>query len=142
LPLRRETETSAGSSPQGAILVALILALAAAVLLRARRRRPALPPAGENRRRGWLSWLPGALARPPLQVLHSTRLTPRASVHVLVWDDKEWLVGCTEQGVTMLGQRPSPAAAEEASPGPVGDARSASAGDTERRPEGQACPLS
>jgi hypothetical protein len=61
----------------------------------------------------WLRWLSPTLRGHPVQILQSTRLTPRATVHVLVWDGKEWLVGCAEHGITVLGQRASPAARDE-----------------------------
>ena len=61
---------------------------------------------------GWLMWrrkgLRGMFAVPPrdgLKVMQSTALTARASLHVVRWDGREWLFGCTEHGITPLAER-------------------------------------
>ncbi len=107
LPLRRST---APDVPRGtllgfALLCASALAVAGVVLLR-RRLHASLALPDSARADGWLRWLPGALPS-QLRVLQTIRLTGRASVHVLRWDEKEWLVGCAEHGMTILGQRPA-----------------------------------
>jgi hypothetical protein len=43
-----------------------------------------------------------------LRLVQSLFLTPRASVHVIGWDGREWLVGCTEGGLMELGWRATP----------------------------------
>ncbi len=67
---------------------------------------------------GWLIWRRNGLKqlfapaqRDGLKVLQSTALTARASLHVVRWDGREWLVGCTERGIATLAERMPPAEA-------------------------------
>jgi flagellar biogenesis protein FliO len=62
---------------------------------------------------GWRR-LMAARAASQLRVIESARLTPRSSVHVVQWHGREWLLGCTEQGITVIGQQPTPAASSQA----------------------------
>jgi Flagellar biosynthesis protein, FliO len=64
---------------------------------------------------GWLAWRRKGLSgmfrpaqRDGLKVLQSTALTARASLHVVRWDGREWLLGCTERGITPLAERTPP----------------------------------
>ena len=52
----------------------------------------------------WMKWLAAGGAE-GMRVIQSSRLTAKASVHILHWDDKEWMVGVTDQGIALLGQR-------------------------------------
>lgn len=53
-----------------------------------------------------------------LRVLESTRLTPKASAHVLQWAGKRVLVVCTEQSATVVAED-----AAGGAPAPAEDAR-------------------
>jgi hypothetical protein len=64
----------------------------------------------------WLKWFAPANDPKGVRVLQSTRLTPRATLHVLHWDAKEWLVGCTEHSVTLIAQREAEAQASPEGP--------------------------
>jgi hypothetical protein len=127
----------------GALFLMLVLAVSALVLLRAgvRLRRPAAGAAGPaaEPRRGLARWLAPAVARRPLRVIQSSRLTGRASVHLLEWGGKELLVGCTEQGVTLLGERPAPERAPCAATG-CGGPGGAPGGDVAPRAVGGGAP--
>jgi flagellar biogenesis protein FliO len=64
---------------------------------------------------GWLVWRGKGLrgmfrpvARDGLKLVQSTALTARASLHVVRWDGREWLLGCTERGITPLAERAQP----------------------------------
>ena len=68
---------------------------------------------------GWLVWrrkgLRGVFTSAPrdgLKLIQSTALTARASLHVVRWDGREWLLGCTDHGITPLAERTPPEAAE------------------------------
>lgn len=70
---------------------------------------------------GWLMWRRGGMRRifspaqqGGLKVVQSTALTARASLHVVRWDGREWLLGCTEHGIAPLAER-APASVVEAS---------------------------
>jgi len=107
LPLRRDGDRGlAGAAPSGVgALVWLVIAAAAAGLwwkVRGWTRR-----VGADQGSGQGALLRNLFSGPgqrPLEVLHSTRLTPRASVHVLRWKGREWLVGCSDQSVTVIGE--------------------------------------
>lgn len=103
LPLRRD-DPGAGPLVRSLAVSAVLIAILGAVLLR--RRRSGTPRApGSLPGLGWLARVGPGMPAASLQVLGSTRLTPRATVHVLRWDGDEWLVGCTDQGMTILGRR-------------------------------------
>ncbi|HEX7640392.1 MAG TPA: flagellar biosynthetic protein FliO [Burkholderiaceae bacterium] len=51
-----------------------------------------------------------------LRVLESTRLTPKASAHVLQWAGRRVLVVCTDQSATVVAQEPCAPAAPEVQP--------------------------
>lgn len=107
LPLKRDDDSDIGNGrvwmKEGLLLV-VVLAGAAMVLIRKRTSSPASSiPRGMSQ--GWLNRRAFQADRPRVESI--TRLTNRASVHVLQWDGKEWLVGCTEQNMIVLGQRSS-----------------------------------
>ncbi|WP_459569055.1 flagellar biosynthetic protein FliO [Cupriavidus sp. 8B] len=56
---------------------------------------------------GWTAWLAQRAGHGSVRVQSSTRLSGRASLHVIQWDGQEWLLGCTEQNISLLGQRPA-----------------------------------
>lgn len=49
----------------------------------------------------------GAAAARAVTLVESTRLTPKASAHVLQWKQRQWLVICTDQGTTVVAQDPA-----------------------------------
>jgi flagellar biosynthesis protein FliO len=86
----------------------VLFGIAGAVLWRRRARRSAASVTPPPRVTGWLRWLVPEVSDAPLRVLQSARLTSRASVHVVRWDDTEWLIGCTDRELTVIGQRSHP----------------------------------
>lgn len=89
------------------VVVLLCAALGVWFLRRYVRARGAAAPAALGRVFG------GAAAR-SLAVLESTRLTTKASAHVVQWNDRQWLVVCTDQSATVVGQAPSASATPDA----------------------------
>lgn len=97
------------------LVLIVLLGIAGAVLWFVRARRSAGITPGAPRVLHWLRALVPGSVDAPLRVVHSVRLTSRASVHVLRWDGREWLVGCTDHALTAIAQR-SPPAEEEGGP--------------------------
>lgn len=107
LPLRRDRE--AASEPGGSWSIAALfgaILLAGGVWLVLRHRAGA---------KLWPLAVPGAVPR-QLERIASQALTQQGSVHVVRWQDEEFLLGCTAQQVTLLGRRPSMAAADGKGP--------------------------
>ena len=109
LPLRRDSDVALEAHGFGAFralaLVLMLIALSAWLLRRKwLGRRSGAPSKAPD----WLKWLDAPAKAGGLRVVESRRLTPRASLHVLHWGGEEWLVGCTEQGMTVLGKRDLP----------------------------------
>lgn len=119
IPLRRDAEgaSAAGGAFWGVFVVG-VLAIAGTVLLVRRRQtegtaRESIPWSG------WRAWLHLRQTSSPgrLRLIQSERLTAQASVHVLLWDEQEWLVGTTAHGVTLLARRGEPDTAPAAGTG-------------------------
>lgn len=116
LPVRREAAPlweAGGIGVLGALGVVLAVAGAVAWLLR--RGGAASRPTGKAAFLGrWpFGLVPSAARRPSddIRLVRSLRLTPRASVHVVEWDGRQWLVGAADHGVSLLGDtgcRPAP----------------------------------
>ena len=106
LPLRREPSQAlaVGRAPALVVLAAIMLVFVGGALLRRQGRAVGRGPAVAVRLASWLRTLSPAEPKRTLRVLQSARLTARASVHVLQWDGREWLVGCSEQGMTVMGR--------------------------------------
>ncbi|WP_435440411.1 flagellar biosynthetic protein FliO [Variovorax sp. RB2P76] len=113
LPVRRDDSPAwqtGGVGVFGALsMVMLVLALVVWWLRRSGWAQVA-GNAGEPVAGGGWRRLMAARATAQLRVIESARLTPRSSVHVVQWHGREWLLGCTEQGITVIGQQPAPAA--------------------------------
>ena len=111
IPFLRHESTGLESPGMGVgnalVIVFLCAALGVWFLRRYVRARGAAAPAALSRVFG------GASAR-SLAVLESTRLTTKASAHVVQWNDRQWLVVCTDQSATVVGQAPSTSAAPSA----------------------------
>jgi hypothetical protein len=56
-----------------------------------------------------------------LKVLQSTRLTPKASAHVLEWGQGRWLIVCNDGATTVVASQPGDAPAAQA--GVAGEGR-------------------
>lgn len=103
IPLRREDAPAfadRGSSVFQFMTVLVLFATAAFWLMKKKGVKPASSSIA--------FWLKGFGASPSakaLQVVQSTRLTAQASLHVVQWDGKEWMVGCTDQGLSILANR-------------------------------------
>jgi hypothetical protein len=64
----------------------------------------------------WMRRMGVSFSDAPVRVVHSVRLTPHASLHLVRWNDQEWLLGCSESGMLLVGQSRvpwSPAAASD-----------------------------
>jgi Flagellar biosynthesis protein, FliO len=107
LPLQRDADpVGSGLGPVQALVLIVFLVICIGLLW---QRQVRLRGSGLWQKNGW--WRLISPAKPNgLRVIQSASLTPRASVHVVQWDGREWLVGCTERGLTELGQRVLPAA--------------------------------
>lgn len=88
--------------------MSIVLAVALLIAWGLSRRRGDAAQAGALRG-FWPAKRPDAL-----QVLQSTRLTSRSSLHVVQWDGHEWLVGSGDAGVSLIARR-TPAPPEKAS---------------------------
>lgn len=105
LPLRRDGGPGLGNDGPSALrafgLVLLLMALAYWALKQVQKARRGTSNAGQG---PWRKWIASNGAE-GMRLVQSTRLTPKSSVHLLHWDGQEWMVGVTEQGITLLGQR-------------------------------------
>jgi flagellar biogenesis protein FliO len=118
LPVRRDAAPiweTGGIGVLGALGVVLLAAGAAAWVLRrtGNSPRPVRKAAPFGR---WFSTLGSALSKGPqddLRLVRTLRLTPRASVHVIEWDGRQWLIGAAENAVSVLGDRVSEGATED-----------------------------
>jgi hypothetical protein len=105
LPLKRDGVAGKDAGwtwARGFSVVVTLAILVGTVFLRWRRRSSAAART-ERGCSAWPSWLRPTQTGRSLRLLQSARLTARASVHVLQWNGREWLVGCSEQGIAMLG---------------------------------------
>ncbi|WP_167481211.1 flagellar biosynthetic protein FliO [Acidovorax cavernicola] len=125
IPVRRDGATSEDAE-FGGRWWALLLPVGGLLLygLMVGRRKQASKGAGHpvpgNAAASWLrlgGWI-DKVSSTEIQRVASTRLSPRHSLHVVVWDGKRLLLGCTDQSIQVLSQAsnhepvPSPAARE------------------------------
>ncbi|WP_459204008.1 flagellar biosynthetic protein FliO [Ralstonia pseudosolanacearum] len=119
IPLRREAGTEHGAisgTPQLLVVVAVLGALLWWLLKRFRAN------ASQERRPGlWPVRPTGRFGSGGLRVVNSSRLTSKASLHVVDWGGQQWLVGCTENGLSVLGKRSDDATGVEGSKREVGE---------------------
>lgn len=109
IPVRRDASSDAGSGGQLVYVVWSALAIGSLIWVVVRR-------AGQTRRAASLApsvtwhqalarlWVP-APAAADLRVLGSTRLDAHHSVHVVCWNDKSYLIGCSENGLSLLDSK-------------------------------------
>ena len=101
LPLVRDSGlASGGVDARWLALFGLIVCIACFYVAKLRRRR--MNGAQVTKRWAWATRLGMTTVDNPLRVAQSIRLTPRASVHVVRWGEREWLIGCTDQQLTVL----------------------------------------
>jgi hypothetical protein len=114
LPLQRDTDTHSGGIGLFQLAISgVFLAICGAFLWRRQGRFRGAQPSSVARqwyqilqKAGWSRFI--STSKPVgLRLVHSLFLTPRASVHVIQWDGREWLVGCTDGGLLELGARAS-----------------------------------
>ena len=55
----------------------------------------------------WTAWLVASSGNDALNVVASTRLTGRISLHVVQWEGGKLLLACSEQGVVQLATSPN-----------------------------------
>lgn len=129
-PLRRDPTPAEGHTSVGLrIGVGLaILSLAITVVLRLRRSAASAGSGGSAGPSPWSRWLRSGIGDPQLRLLSSTRLTARASVHLVEWKGRELLIGCSDGAISLLASAAAPAP----EPGPSGVERSAEGGVSSR----------
>ncbi|RKP48425.1 flagellar biosynthetic protein FliO [Trinickia fusca] len=104
LPLvrRGDSPLTGGGAHWAALVTLAALALAATFAVRLRRR-------ASGQGASALARLPFGLGGAPTdasaRLVQSVRLTPKATMHVVQWDRREWLIACTDQTVSVLGER-------------------------------------
>lgn len=105
LPLRRdESSPSMGSAGYVVWLLAVIAAMAVLWAVRSRQGNSA----------GWLMKLRSGDHEPALKLLATRQLGPSSSLQVVKWADKEFLLGCTPQSISVLDSRDALAGRREA----------------------------
>lgn len=97
IPVMREpTEDDGARGPGvGSLAIAAVFVLVAAAVYVARKKTRTVAP-------------PSELARSSCM-----RLTPRHSLHVVEWEGRRLLVGCSEQTICLVAESPRVPAAEE-----------------------------
>lgn len=110
IPVKRE-QPGDGATPASDIgWIAIVLAtglIATAVLVARRRTRPV--SAARTASGAWWKQLGGLLDAVPsheIQRVSSMPLSPRHSLHVVVWNGRRLLLGCTEQSIQLLAEAP------------------------------------
>lgn len=104
LPLKRGAEGTLASSGTSFLTFAVVvggLAAAAIWLTRQRKRTAQDAQAGPD----WLQRLLPPRTPAGIRVLQSSRLTPKASLHLVHWNGQEWLLGCSDHGISTIGVR-------------------------------------
>ena len=104
IPLRRESETERGEISGVPQLLVVVAVLGALLWWLLKRFRPTTPQ--ENRSGVWPVRVTAHPGSGGLRVIKSSRLTSKASLHVIDWDGQQLLVGCTENGLSVLSTRP------------------------------------
>ena len=132
LPVRRDAAPVWETGGIGVLGALSVVLLVAGTLAWGLRRGMVVPRAADRSaavRDRWMSlWskLPNGKPQEELRMVRSLRLTPRASVHVIEWDGRQWLVGASDHAVALLGERPASCTVPDAAPLDNGSERSAS----------------
>ncbi len=101
------------------VVIGLTLLVAMAVVT-ARLKKGGVGSARILGASAWFGRLTRGAPAERVRVMQSVRLTPRSSLHVVLWDGRELLVACADAGVSVLGSRlpPSDSDAPEAAATP------------------------
>lgn len=122
IPLRRDAADADTGSGRAVFVIWSVLALGALVWIAigwSRRHQHRGVEAGTPLTGDWKSDITkvfGRAANADLRVLGSARIGARNSVHVVAWQQKEYLLGSSEQGLTLLDQRQSPVSVSPSEP--------------------------
>lgn len=113
IPVKREQqgEASTGASDSWWIVVVVAVGLLAFAVVAVRQRARPVGAKGP-----WLGRFGRFFdAMPPREVqrVSSTPLSPRHSLHVVVWNGRRLLLGCTDQSIQLLAEAPVASDAEE-----------------------------
>jgi hypothetical protein len=116
IPVKREQpgEASTGSSDSWWIVVVVAGGLLAFAVVAARRR--ARPVEAKGLWWGRFGRFFDAMPSREVQRVSSTPLSPRHSLHVVVWNGRRLLLGCTDQSIQLLAEAPAALDAEEPEP--------------------------
>jgi flagellar protein FliO/FliZ len=115
IPVKREQTGDAAGAGNDIGWIAILAALgliAAAVVVARRRARPL--PSAHAAPGAWWSRLGGLLDAVPsreIERVSSMPLSPRHSLHVVVWNGRRLLIGCTDQSIQLLAETPGSAEA-------------------------------
>jgi hypothetical protein len=119
LPLRRDADDAVVGPRSAALAAAGVLLLAGWVAVQYRRRQRGVPRKAGGPGWPWLGHLlPDAQER-QLRVVETASLTSHASVHVVAWKGREYLVATGPDHVRVLDRREMPV---EQAQGPASEA--------------------
>ncbi|TWD85744.1 flagellar biosynthesis protein FliO [Variovorax beijingensis] len=123
IPVKREqpNEMTGPASDRWWMAIAMAGGLLALVVVIARRRAGVAKPPGAWRTRfgGLLDTIPSH----EIQRVSSMPLSQRHSLHVVVWNGRRLLLGCTEQSIQLLAETSSATEGAEPAPGAPGEPR-------------------
>lgn len=107
IPVKRDNVAGGSDDADGRwwIAAVFIAGLAGWGIVAVRRKS-----AGQAAAPAWLTrWtgLPETAAQREIRRIASTRLTPRHSLHVVEWNGRQLLLGCTDQSVQLLSEAPA-----------------------------------
>lgn len=123
IPFKRDQPADSAGGAGDARWLGMVMAGGLAVLafVMIARRRVAPAKAAGAWRTGFGSFL-GAASSQEVQRVSSMALSPRQSLHVVVWNGRRLLLGCTEHSIQLLAEAPStdePSGAALVAAGPV-----------------------
>jgi len=110
LPLRLDSGNGFTNSGSAIVpFIAVIGTLAATAFWLAKRKaRMEKNHSTNGTRLQWLKWAISSPSSQNFRVQQSSRLSPKASLHLVHWNDQEWMLGCTDHVVTLISSRPLP----------------------------------
>lgn len=118
IPFKREPESTYGeANPLPWVAVPLGALALLYIGVRVTRARRHASTAASNEKLHWTSWrraLAGQAHPTEIRRVDSTRLSPHHTLHVVEWQGRRLLVGCSEHSVHLLAEAPgqAPSAAE------------------------------
>lgn len=108
IPLRRDTPSEEQASGLIVLVALCLLALGGLTWIMVRFKQGKRRGSGNPAESAGLVNFFRQLGKPSteeLRVISTSRLTSRHSVHVVVWLETEYLLGCSEHAVTLLDHR-------------------------------------